>query len=49
MTGEAEMDALVRRCRENLKAGRAPLDGLTAAETERLRTRYWTFEDVHDD
>jgi cellobiose phosphorylase len=49
MTDEAEMDALVRRCRENLKAGRAPLDGLTAAETERLRTRYWTFEDVHDD
>ncbi|HUT36919.1 MAG TPA: hypothetical protein VNE39_25780 [Planctomycetota bacterium] len=42
------MDALVRRCRESLAAGRPPLDGLSVEEAEALRTRYAAFEDAHD-
>jgi len=43
------MDDLARRCRENLKAGRPPVHGLSAEEAERLRTRYAVFEDYHDE
>ena len=44
----ASLDALVARCRENLKAGRVLLDGLTPAESEAVRTRYAFFNDALD-
>ncbi len=48
MTDPAAMDALVRKCRENLAGGRPPLDGLSAEEAEALRSRYAVFEDARD-
>ena len=46
---EAAMDGLARRCRQNLAAGRSPVEGLSADEAERLRRRYACFDDVRDD
>jgi len=43
------LDALVARCRANLRAGRAALDGLSPEQAEALRTRYASFEDRRDD
>ncbi len=43
-----EFDALVARCRENLKAGRMLLAGLSPAEAEAVQTRYASFDDTLD-
>jgi len=42
------LDGLAARCRENLAAGRPSLDGLSAEDAERLRSRYAAFEDARD-
>ena len=42
------LDALVQRCRENLRAGRGLLDGLSAEEICAVHTRYAAFEDILD-
>lgn len=47
-TSAKELDALVARCRENLKAGRLLLDGLSPAEVEAVQTRYASFSDTVD-
>jgi len=44
-----DFDKLVKRCRENLAAGRAALSGLSQAETQALLERYWRFEDDRDE
>ena len=47
-TRASELDALVARCRGNLKAGRGLLDGLDPAEVEAVQTRYASFNDILD-
>ncbi|MCD4824116.1 MAG: hypothetical protein K8S55_05875 [Phycisphaerae bacterium] len=43
------MNKLVEHCRENLRAGRAPMDGLSDQQIETLRSRYAEFEDTYDE
>ncbi|MFB3893321.1 MAG: GH36-type glycosyl hydrolase domain-containing protein [Phycisphaerae bacterium] len=43
-----QYDALIARCRANMKAGKQPLDGLEAEEVEALQGRYSTFDDAFD-
>ncbi len=49
MPEPADLDAPVARCRENLRAGRDILEGLSADQVQALRTRYSRFEDARDE
>ena len=48
MSEHMNLDELVARCRQNLRAGRDPKDGLTPEQIEALMTRYSRFEDTRD-
>lgn len=43
-----QLDALVQRCRQNLKDGKSLLADLSPEEAEAVQTRYSTFEDAFD-
>ncbi len=43
-----ELNAIVARCRENLKCGRGMLEGLAPAEVDAVQTRYAFFNDTLD-
>jgi cellobiose phosphorylase len=46
---ESQLSGLIDRCRQNMKAGKTPLDGFSTEEAAALQTRYATFEDTFDD
>lgn len=43
-----QLDAIVARCRQNMKDGREVLEGLTSQEIDAIQTRYSRFEDSFD-
>lgn len=49
MSKRMDLDALVEKCRKNLRAGRNVLEGLSAEHARALLTRYSRFEDAKDD
>ncbi|KPK83292.1 MAG: hypothetical protein AMJ81_08490, partial [Phycisphaerae bacterium SM23_33] len=48
MSDPIDLDELVERCRENLRAGREVTAGLSGGQVEALMTRYCRFEDRRD-
>jgi cellobiose phosphorylase len=43
------LEGLVRRCRENLRAGKSPIHGLKEPDVQALRDRYSSFHDTTED
>jgi len=49
MSKPSDLDALVEKCRENLRAGREVLAGLSPGQVEAVMTRYSRFQDRRDE
>lgn len=49
MSEQADIETLVAKCRENLRAGRSVLAGLSPEQSQALLRRYSRFEDARDE